>query len=133
MSNPHSTTPSATAPGSANEDGMNIAKIIIVGVVSLVIFAVSAVIAGVIISMDEGQLKVRGMAPLPADIQKKEEIGIIDYVEFDRDTRLEVWRKDMAKKLSSYGWVDRQKGIIHIPIEQAMKDVIQQAGGGSSK
>lgn len=26
-------------------------------------------------------------------------------------------------QLDSYGWVDRAKGIVHIPIEQAMKDV----------
>lgn len=25
------------------------------------------------------------------------------------------------ERLSSYGWVDRQRGIVHIPVEQAMK------------
>ncbi len=28
-------------------------------------------------------------------------------------------------ELNSYGWVDRQKGVVHIPIEQAMKLIAQ--------
>jgi len=28
--------------------------------------------------------------------------------------------------LNSYGWVDKQAGVIHIPIEQAMKQVAQR-------
>lgn len=28
-----------------------------------------------------------------------------------------------ATQLESYGWVDREKGIAHIPLAQAMKDV----------
>lgn len=26
-------------------------------------------------------------------------------------------------RLSSYGWVDRNKGVVHIPIEEAMRDI----------
>ena len=34
--------------------------------------------------------------------------------------------------LSSYGWVDRQKGIVHIPIDQAMDIMVRDAQSGSS-
>lgn len=118
------------APASVNEDGVNMTKIIVVGVVSLVIFAISAVIAGIIVNADEVELGTRGIAPLPADITKKEEIGIVDYVLFDGDTRLAKWKAERKKTGESYGWVDRKKGLIHIPIEQAMKDVVREAGGG---
>ena len=127
---PGSTAVQALSP--ANEDGMNIAKIVVVGVVSLVIFAVSAVAAGLILSADETELNAKGLAPLPADIQHKEEIGIIDYVPFDNDHRLEHWRAKQDATLNSYGWVDRSKGIIHIPIDLAIKDVIDHAGGGGN-
>ena len=30
--------------------------------------------------------------------------------------------------LNSYGWVDRQKGIVHIPIDQAMELMVRDAG-----
>lgn len=125
-----STSGSTTGPGTANEDGMNIVKIVLVGVVSLVIFAVSAVVAGLIVSADERQLFPGGIAPLPADIAKKEEIGIIDYTPFDSDKRLDAWKAAKQKELTSYGWVDKAKGIVRIPIDQAMKDVIEKAGQG---
>ena len=62
-------------------------------------------------------------------LAKKEEVGIVDYVPFDADDRLEHWQQEKAKALNSYGWVDKKKGLIHIPIDEAMKDVIRQAGG----
>ena len=33
------------------------------------------------------------------------------------------------KVLNNYGWVDQQKGVVHIPIEEAKKRVLQQLGG----
>jgi hypothetical protein len=38
---------------------------------------------------------------------------------------LEYW-DSQQKALHSYGWVDRQKGIAHIPIDEAMRMVVQQ-------
>ena len=32
--------------------------------------------------------------------------------------------------LNSYGWVDRQKGIVHIPIDQAMELMVREGGRG---
>jgi hypothetical protein len=33
------------------------------------------------------------------------------------------FREQKEQQLNSYGWVDRSKGIAHIPIAQAMQDV----------
>lgn len=33
------------------------------------------------------------------------------------------FRQAESEKLNGYGWVDREKGIVHIPIEQAMKQL----------
>jgi hypothetical protein len=112
---------------SGAEDDVNIKKIIGVGVVSLVIFALSAVVAWVILRRDEAELQKRGVAPLVTGLARTQEIGIIDYVPFDADSRLERWRAEKAKALGSYGWVDRKKGIIHIPVEEAMKELIRQS------
>ncbi|HEY0708134.1 MAG TPA: hypothetical protein VGG33_15120 [Polyangia bacterium] len=138
MSNPHSPKAATGAPSASThltgEEGMNIFKIVVVGVVSLVIFAISAVIAALVLNADEAALNVTGLAPIPADIAKKEELGIIDMVPFDSDRRLETWHAEKQKALSSWGWVDKSKGVVRMPIEAAMKDVIQKAGateGGS--
>ena len=37
---------------------------------------------------------------------------------------LEKFRAQKEQQLNSYGWVDRGKGIAHIPIAQAMQDVV---------
>jgi hypothetical protein len=135
MSKPVTHAMAATGgPGTPNEDGMNIAKIVVVGAVSLIIFAISAVIAGLIVSGDAKRGKGEvGTATIPEDIARKEEIGIIDYVPFDADTRLDRWKAERHHELTTYGWADRSKGLIRMPIERAMKEVIEKAAGGPNK
>ena len=36
------------------------------------------------------------------------------------------FRRAENEKLNDYGWVDREKGIVHIPIQQAMRQLTQQ-------
>lgn len=36
------------------------------------------------------------------------------------EARLEALRAEWQERLSSYGWIDRSKGIVHIPIDNAM-------------
>jgi hypothetical protein len=40
---------------------------------------------------------------------------------------LESFAKDQNTRLNSYGWIDRERGVIHIPIERAM-DLIAERG-----
>lgn len=35
-------------------------------------------------------------------------------------------RAEERKKLETYGWVDEAKGIVHIPVEQAIEEVARQ-------
>lgn len=35
--------------------------------------------------------------------------------------------------LGSYGWVDREKGLVHIPLEEAMELYLQRASANSEK
>jgi hypothetical protein len=133
MSQPHSNVHPSSSAAADNEDGVNIMKIVVVGVVSLVVFALSAVVAWWVLVHDEGVLRARGVAPMVRGLANKEEVGIIDYVPFDGDTRLDRWRAEKEKALRSYGWVDRKKGLVHIPIDEAMKEVVRQSAGGADK
>lgn len=36
------------------------------------------------------------------------------------------FRRDENEKLNGYGWVDKEKGIVHIPVEQAMKQLVNK-------
>jgi hypothetical protein len=130
---PHDVHGHAPAATTANpEAGVNVKLIVGVGVVSLVIFAVSAVIAWVMLDADTETYEAAGAAP-KAPLIGSPEIGIVDQAHFEDDTRLGRWREGKKQRLESYGWVDRKQGLIHIPIGEAMKEVVRQSGGGGGR
>ena len=46
---------------------------------------------------------------------------------------LQKFRADEERRLDTYYWIDRQKGIVHIPIEQAMKKLVASGAPGFPK
>jgi hypothetical protein len=119
-------TPHNDQHGSDASDEIAYGKVIAVGVVSLAIFAASVVWASVILSHEtKKNEQATGATHRPARITE-EEIGIVDQVPFATDTRLHRWRAEHNAKLNGYGWIDREKGIVHVPIERAMDAI---AGG----
>jgi hypothetical protein len=40
------------------------------------------------------------------------------------------FRAEEETQLNSYYWIDKKRGIVHIPIEQAMKQVVQEGIDG---
>ncbi|HEV8659458.1 MAG TPA: hypothetical protein VGS96_12630 [Thermoanaerobaculia bacterium] len=47
-------------------------------------------------------------------------------------TDLADMREAERRALTSYGWVDQRKGIVHIPIDEAMKLTVQRLSGGQA-
>jgi hypothetical protein len=127
MSSPTSHSPHSTGGhGHKSEDEIEYWKVILVGVVSLVIFALSTVWAAWILSHETKKTEEAvGVTHRPARVEK-EEIGIVDQVPFSVDTRLQRWKREHSARLNGYGWIDRNKGIAHVPIERAVEAV---AGG----
>jgi hypothetical protein len=120
--NPHSHNDDPHAPGASDEIAFG--KVIAVGVVSLAIFAVSTVWAAYILSHEtKKNQEATGATHRPARVVE-EEIGIVDQVPFATDTRLHRWRAEHTRRLNGYGWVDRDKGVAHVPIEQAIEAVV---------
>jgi hypothetical protein len=109
-------------------DGIDIKKILLVGLGSLTVFALSAVVAYFILRHDTAMYDERGRPPVPTEIGK-DEIGIVDQPEFDGDHRLEEWKATRQRRLNSYGWVDRKKNLIHIPIDKAIDQVVAESAG----
>jgi hypothetical protein len=58
----------------------------------------------------------------PRDILKFPE----PRLEANERTELNSFRSEEEQKLNSYGWVDQNAGVVHIPIEQAMQIVAQR-------
>ena len=42
-----------------------------------------------------------------------------------RPSLIAAARQRAEARMDRYGWIDREKGIVHIPIEQAMQEVLQ--------
>ena len=109
-----------------SEDEIDYWKVIAVGVVSLVIVGLSTVWAAWILSHETKKVEeATGATHRPPRVEQ-EEIGIVDQVPFNVDRRLERWRREHDARLNGFGWIDRTKGVAHVPIERAMESI---AGG----
>jgi hypothetical protein len=121
-------TPGHGNSHSLDDDGIDIKKILLVGAGSLAIFAFSAFVAYLILRHDVSAAEERGLPPAPAMIGK-DEIGILDQPQFATDRRLEEWKAVRQHRLNHYGWVDRKKNLIHIPIDKAIDQVVAETAG----
>lgn len=45
----------------------------------------------------------------------------------ERSPTVRMQREAEAKRLTSYGYVDQQKGLVHIPVSEGMKKVIEES------
>lgn len=112
--------------GEAQEDKIDFKKVIAVGAVSLVIFALASWWAASILHSERTALGPRIEWKAPTELGSFE-IGIVDQVPFEGDQRLQKWKAERAAWLTQYGWVDRARGIAHMPIERAMDEIVAGA------
>ncbi len=108
----------------AEEDVLPSGKIYMVGVGALIVFFLGSLAAGIGMSSLRKQLNPDGPPPPPAEAGKAK-IGVVEQRLFEHANQGPVWREAAQKRLSSFGWVDRQKGIAHIPIDRAM-DLVEK-------
>jgi len=109
-----------------DSDGVNLKKIVTIGVLSLIVFGVGILWAVYLMHNQQEAVRRMGPANEPKEIYKPE-IGIVDNILFTRDFRLKAIRAERAAWLNGYGWVDRKAGLIHLPIERAMAEVVREA------
>ncbi len=104
----------------AEEDRLPSGKIYMVGVIALVVFFFGSLAAGIGMKSMQRRLNPDGPALIPyATGQGK--IGIVEQRLFEHSNMGPAWREAAHQRLDSVGWVDRQKGIVHIPIARAME------------
>jgi hypothetical protein len=108
--------------------------IIGVGLASIAIFAVATVWSTHILNATRAEMQPAGPAPIPKQVDEYE-VGIVNQRVFALDQRAAQKRLQQMERLRSYGWVEREAGVAHIPIDEAMKMYLaeQARKGGPQK
>ena len=71
--------------------------------------------------------------PSTPQVLGKAEINMVNTGLIQLDTRTDEEKDRQLRQLNEYGWVDRDAGVVHVPIEQAIDRVVseqRQRGGG---
>lgn len=115
------------------EDKIPIGKIVVVAIVALAVFGVGAVWA-VAIQRSEQHSIVQEHHSNGPDVAGSPEVGIVYQTPFTSARYADDKKDEKEAWLTHYGWVDKAKGTVHVPIDQAMrKYVSQQSSSGGSK
>lgn len=110
----------------AEEDVLPSGKIYMVGIIALIVFFLGSLAAGIGMQSVRQQVNPTGPAPLPLQAGQQK-IGMVEQRLFEHANQGPTWREAAHRRLDGFGWVDRQKGIAHIPIDRAMDLVVQGA------
>jgi hypothetical protein len=108
----------------AEEDQVPTGKIVWVGISALIVFFIGSLAAGLGMRALRQELNPGGPPPLPAEVGRAK-IGMVEQRLFEHANQGPAWREQAYRRLASTGWVDREKGVVHIPIEQAM-DLVEK-------
>jgi hypothetical protein len=127
MSSTHNQHGHGSQESQDSADEIDYVKVIAVGVLSLFLFALGTVWAVTIFHRESARAHATtGPARRPVMLGQSE-IGIVDQPLFEGDHRLADWRAERKAHLEGYGWIDRGKGVAHIPIDKAMDEVVSGA------
>ena len=114
-------------PEAQAEEAVATGKVLLVGIVSLIVFAGAAWWSTGIWRETRNRLEPTGPIAPGAEIGKPE-IGIVDQPPFETVRTAERTRAEQLRQLQSYGWIDRDKGVIHVPIDKAMDQLVREKG-----
>jgi hypothetical protein len=107
----------ASAHPRTEEDRIDSRTVVLVGVGSLVVFALASLAAGAYLYQRTAD---RAGPPLPAELGQSK-IALVEQRLFDLPQRGAIDRAARLQRLGSYGWVDQGKQVAHLPIEVAME------------
>jgi hypothetical protein len=108
----------------AEEDRVASSKIVAVGLGSLLVFFLASLAAGRALERRRASLLPEGPPAAPSQIGQ-EKIGIIEQKLFETARTGAEWQEEGRRRLGSYGWIDRKAGIVHVPVDEAMKRLLQ--------
>jgi hypothetical protein len=125
--NQHSTAAEAFDPNKAQDpERLPMKKVVAVALGAFLIFGLSVLWADDILGLQTKRLLPDGPAPAPSQVGKSQ-VGMVNQLLFELQTEAANKREEQLKRLDSYGWVDRDQQIIHVPIRSAMEQMAAEA------
>ena len=103
-------------------------KLVAVGMSALLVFGAATVWSARVLRTTARTLQPTGPLAPGKDVGSPE-IGIVDQTPFETTRGAERYRRRDRELLNSYGWVDHDKGIIHIPIDRAIDRFLSEQQG----
>jgi hypothetical protein len=122
---PSHSTENLPPPEAQAEEAIHWGKVLGVGIGALIAFTIAVWITARFMQTRERMLQPNGPDPVPRQIGQGE-IGIVDQVPFDVARAAAQYRRERLERLGSWGWVDRKRGIVHMPVEKAMDAVVAE-------
>jgi hypothetical protein len=121
MSHPHD----SSAHPRSEDDRVDSRAVVLVGVAALATFAVAALAA---MAYLRHETLLRPAPPLPPELGRTKIALVEQSLFFDGNVlRADKDRAARLARLNGWGWVDRDRGVGHVPIEVAMALVTQGA------
>jgi hypothetical protein len=111
--------------GDLEDKNLPYRKIVGVGVAAIVIFGLSILWSTSLLHTAEKEMQPAGPPPLPKGVNQYE-VGIVNQRLFSLDQRAAQKRLQQMNRLNTYGWLDKQAGIVHIPVDVAMDMLVQE-------
>ncbi|RJS21150.1 hypothetical protein DRW03_17180 [Corallococcus sp. H22C18031201] len=71
-------------------------------------------------------------APVPSTLGAPQ-VGRVEQVPFMQAPPEEAVNAREQARLKGYGWVDRDAGLIHIPVERAMEQLVSEESAGGRR
>ena len=123
MSASHDTLPSGEHDHGvrAEEDRVPVLRLVLIGVAALLVFFVGSFAAVTYLRLRQAE---RGPIAIPPEIGRSK-IGLVEQQQFELSLRADRAKAKQLERLGSVGWVDRQAGVAHIPIDAAMQLVVR--------
>jgi hypothetical protein len=125
MSSSGHSAPSVQPPGDLEDKNLPYRKIVGVGLGSIVVFALSIIWSTALLHGAEKEMHPAGPPPLPPGVNQYE-VGIVNQRMFSLDQRAAQKRLQQMNRLNTYGWQDKQAGLVHIPVDVAMDTLVKE-------
>lgn len=97
-----------------------------VGLLSLVVVAASMVLMWPTMSLLLGLESAKDTTPLPVAVQGERQAPA-PRLQTTEPADLKAYRAEKDSKLTSFGWVDKAAGTVHVPVQYA-KDLVLKRG-----